>query len=232
MGSVNRGVAFRDGRFRAVVSSLIRQPRGMHAKEERLMSRASIVGTLSFLLTSAIAHGQVDWVLFEDTISDSQCDIVNTVNSELVVLFDTGELMIVSGTDTILRDSFVALDNIVTFGVDAVGSIGFEEDGDGLRLLWWLTLDGRVVELDPFTAEPFASDLRPFDFTDVPCDACDFVDLPPAGVCFDDAPIIFDVNGGGLTLNIPMCGLSVGSIPFITTGLFGLVGLRSSRRRW
>jgi hypothetical protein len=154
--------------------------------------------------------------------------VVNAVSAdtglplELVILSDTAELMIVSRDDVILDGTFVDLDNNVfdSFG-DPRGFITFAEDGDGFRTVWWLSLDGSVVELDPFTAEIFAGTTFPEDWIDVPCDACRFVDFPPAGVCDDATPPVV----------VNICGNGVGSAGMLAMMFCGLAGLRLMRWR-
>jgi hypothetical protein len=138
----------------------------------------SVVPAVFILFTlsaSPAAAQDVPWDVFSDApLSSSVCDLVNAGNMELVVLSDTGELMIVSGSGVILEDTFVDASWSVFFEGEFVGIIGFAEDGDGFRTLWWTTLTGEVVDLDEFTFEPLLSGLFPSDFVDVPCDACDF----------------------------------------------------------
>ncbi len=125
------------------------------------------------------AHAQTPlWDTFIDAFSDQSCDLVNAGNAELVVLSDTGELVIVTGTDVIVSDSFVSLDGTVFLGGLPFGIIDFDTDGDGFRTLWWLTLTGTVVDIDPFTLLPSDSGLFATDFEGVPCDACPFWDDP------------------------------------------------------
>jgi len=133
------------------------------------------------------------WDLFVDPITGEACDLVNATNVELVVFTDTGELVIVSGNDIFLGDSFVDADGHVIFDGLPFGFIGFEEDGDGLPSLWWLTDFGAVVEIDPVTLFPFDSGLFPDEFVNVPCDACPFWDHPLE--CED---LIFDSDDDGV----------------------------------
>lgn len=168
------------------------------------------------------ANAQSHWVLFDDSISTSSCDVINTTRAELVLLDGTFELMIISNRDTIIAGSFVDDSNFVSINGNPVGSIEFAQDGDGFRTLWWLSLDGRVIELDSFTAEPVASDLTPRDFLNVKCDACPLIDNDPAGVCDDpvDVPQIV----------VRVCGMGMGSNLTLAMGLCGFIGLRSMRR--
>lgn len=115
------------------------------------------------------AQGVDPWIVYLDDESTSACAVVNTVDAQLVVLADTNELAIVSGSDVILGDTLVT-DGFVTFAGDPAGRIVFAEDGDGLRSLWWLDLTGHVVGVDGFTLEPFSTDSFPDEYSDVPCD--------------------------------------------------------------
>ena len=144
------------------------------------------LGTLSSILIGTAVFGfattarAVPWVLFADADSGSICDVVNAANLELVVLEATGELVIVTGIDTVLLDTFVDDEGSVFFGPFPAGFIEFAEDGDGFRTLWWFISVDDVANVNEFTGEPTATGAFASDFTDVPCDACDFSDDPVA----------------------------------------------------
>ncbi len=192
------------------------------------MRFANLLTVTMFMTACPLTQAQTAWDVLEDSQSDSLCGVVNAVSAdtglplELVILSDKAELMIVSRADVILDGTFVDLDNNVfdSFG-DPRGFIDFAVDGDGFRTVWWLSLDGSVVEVDPFTAEIFAGTTFPEEWIDVPCDACNFVDFPPAGVCEDVSP--------PPVINI--CGNGVGSMGMLTMMFCGLVGLRLMRWR-
>ncbi len=194
------------------------------------LSRAGIV--LRVLLVSlgccaapALAQ-DVPWDVFEDLEFGSVCDVVNAENVELVVLSDTGQLVMVTGPDVLLVDTFVDLDGDVFVAGGPAGFITFDLDGDGLSSLWWLSLTGNVVNVDGFTGEPTPTNLFPFDFFDVPCDACDFWDDPAVcAVPFDPDP--FEPDVPRLTFNF--CGL--GSSTGMVLTMVGLVGTGLVRRR-
>lgn len=156
------------------------------------MKRIAAMPLFLLILTTfpSVGLGQsVPWEIFLDQQSDSACDIVNTANAELVVLSGTGELVVVTGTDLILADTFVDGEGFVFVGGVPVGVIDFATDGDGFRTLWWIGLDGSVVEIDPFTGEPSPTEFTPEDFGQVPCDACELWDDPTdcdGGVIIDD----------------------------------------------
>ncbi len=153
-----------------------------------------------WIAASSVATAQVlTWDVFEDTLSSSLCDVVNAENAELVVLSDTGQLVIVTGPDVLLEDTLVTLEGDVFFEGLPAGFIAFEEDGDGFRTVWWLALTGTVVNVDGFTGEPAPTNLFPTDFVDVPCDASQFWDG-----CLDDSDC---ADGDGCTIDICNAGV-------------------------
>ena len=133
---------------------------------------------------------EVPWDVFsDDPVSGSVCDVVNAGNLEVVVLSDTGELIVVTEDDYALgAAAFVNADGIFFFGGIPVGEVLFADDGDGFRTLWLLAPDDTVLELDPDTGEPVFTNLFPDDFVDVPCDAFELWDDDD----FDDVPDEFD----------------------------------------
>jgi hypothetical protein len=182
---------------------------------------------------SSLAQG-VPWEIYEDEpISSSVCDVVNAANAELVVLADTGQFVIVTGDDVTLEDTLVDFDGFVYLEtgipglLDAVGYIGFAEDGDGYRTLWWTSLTGRVVSVDGFTGEPTETDLFPSDFYGVPCDACDYWDDPLA--CWD--PSVDDDSDDYIDepITFNLCGLNAQVGAALTAVGLGFMGLT---RRW
>lgn len=152
------------------------------------------------IITSSQANAQtLPWDVFFDDVSSSVCDLVNTDNAELVVLTLSGQLMLVTGDDIILQDTFVDLNGFVFFEGFPFGIIDFAEDGDGFRTLWWTTLLGSVIHIDEFTAVPSVSNTIVSDFIDVPCDASPFWDgcLVNAD-CDDNEVCTVDVCSGGV----------------------------------
>lgn len=137
------------------------------------------------------------WDLFVDPVTGEACDLVNAANVELVVFSSTGELVIVTGVDIFLGDSFVDANGNVFFDGFPFGVIDFDEDGDGLPSLWWLTDFGTVVSIDLATFFPFDSGLFPDEFVAVPCDACPFWDDP------NDCE--FDTDGDGVPDEFDEC---------------------------
>ncbi len=131
------------------------------------------------------ARAQVPWDVYLDPESDAICDLVNAANLEVVVLTDTGELVVVTGDDYILPRTFVDEEGVFFFDGLPFGEVAFASDGDGFRTLWLLAPDGTVLELDEFTGEPIFTNLFPVDFVSVPCDACELWD-DPADCVFDD----------------------------------------------
>lgn len=146
--------------------------------------------------TSALAQDTRPWDLIGDRTSDAQCDVVNADGLQLVVLSETGELVVVTRVDIIIADSLVDDSSRVFIGGEPAGVISFATDGDGARTLWWLDNTGvRVVRIDPFTFEPSASSKTPDDYENVPCDACPFWDLTEPG-CEIPTEILTQPRGG------------------------------------
>ena len=160
------------------------------------------LGLLVFWLSmgQGLAKAQ-PWDLFIDSQSSSQCDLVNADNAQLVVLTDTGQLVIVTQADVTLVDTFVDLDGNVFFEGQQAGFIDFADDGDDFRTLWWTGLTGQVVVLDPFTSVPAAGNFFPEDFFDVPCDACPFWDDPSACSIIVDCIVNADCADGDVCTN-------------------------------
>lgn len=172
-----------------------------------------------FVFASAVSPvlAQVKpWVLFLDSASTSACDLINAENAELVVLQGSGQLVIVSGTDVTLVDAFVDAEGFVFFEGEPAGLIDFALDGDGLRSLWWISLVGEVARINGRTGTPSFSDSVPADFSDVPCDACDFWD--DQSVCPETPPPFLSLCGAGVPL-------------FTALTAMGLFGVRVGRRR-
>ncbi|MCH7594995.1 MAG: hypothetical protein IID35_00410 [Planctomycetes bacterium] len=141
--------------------------------------RTAIVGAIAAcVLTPAPLNAQqLPWIRYEDDLSTSICGVVNTAYLELVVR-NNGSLEIVTDLDALLSHTFVDAEGFVFFDGLLVGVVEFAEDADGFRTLWLLTLSGTVLDIDPITGDPLATNFFPSDFSDVPCDACDFADGP------------------------------------------------------
>jgi hypothetical protein len=117
--------------------------------------------------------------------------------------------------------------NDVLFLGDPAGSIIFEEDADGIRALWWVGFGNSVVNVDPFTGEPSATNSLPADFVVSTCDGCDLWDDPNVCVIIDDDPVP-DPVVPPLTINI--CGSSLAMAMSLI--LVGLMGTGLARRRF
>jgi hypothetical protein len=174
---------------------------------------------LAFCAVPAFAQ-TLPWYVYQDDASDSVCDAVNAANAELVVLSATAQLVLVTGQDLILEDTFVDVDNFVYFEGSPAGVIDFALDGDGLRSLWWLSLTGHVVQVDGFTGEPTITAYLPSDYINAACDACDYWDDPFVCPGNDvDWPITFNFCGAGAQASLALTLMSL-----------SLMGL--TRRRW
>jgi hypothetical protein len=149
---------------------------------------------------------EVPWDIFSDPESDSACDVVNAGNREVVVLSDTGELVVVTGDDYTLPDAaFVNDTGVFFFGDIPFGAISFAVDGDGFRTAWLLALDNTVLELDPVTGAPVFTHDFPDDFVGVPCDAFDLWDdddFDDVRDEVDDCPLDFGDYASGCPCNV------------------------------
>jgi len=139
-------------------------------------------------------------------------------NARFVLISATRQLAIVTGNDLILEDTLVDESGFVFFEGEPVGAIGFATDGDGRRSIWWMSLTGRVVDVNGFTGEPSQTNKLPTDFNDVPCDACEFWDNPAA--CEDPEPPV--------TVNV--CGADVVLPTSLMATLFATLSLVPRRR--
>lgn len=149
--------------------------------------KASILGLAAAILATS-AYGQdTPWDQFIDPVTGITCDVVNAISIddfgnvllvEIVILTDTGFFLAVSGQDTLLPDIF-ADENLNVFYLGfPFGSLRFDEDGDGLPDVWWMSTLGTVIHVDSVTLQPSLSNFFPSDFVDVLCDACPLVDDP------------------------------------------------------
>ncbi len=166
---------------------------------------------LSWLAMPGLAQ-TLPWDLYVDDASASACDAVNAANAELVVLNTTGQLVLVTGEDLTLQDSYVDLDGFVYFEEAQAGVIGFALDGDGVRSLWWTSLTGHVVHVDGFTGVPSETDFLPTDFTNAACDACDYWDDPLVCPSTDFPPITINFCGANSLASLSLTLASLGFV--------------------
>ena len=181
-----------------------------------------LAAVAGFMAVNTSAFGQtLPWDTFIDPLSTSVCDVVNAENAELVIWTETGQLVIISGRDVVLEDTYVTPEGDVLFLGEPVGFIAYDTDGDGFRTVWWVSLTGRVVSIDGFTGEPSETNMVPGDFFNVACDACEFWDDPLVCTPPDPAP----------TPTINVCGTdTVLPLALIFTGLT-MTGLVHRRYR-
>lgn len=190
-----------------------------------LSNRGFAAGLVSVLV---VAFGPVrisraqPWDIFEDPLSGSVCDVINTDDAELVVLSDTGQLVIVTGADVTLVDTFVDVNNDVYFEGLPAGFIDFADDGDEYRTVWWVSLTGYVVHVDDFTGEPTPTNYFPSDLIGA-CDACYYWDDPT--VCA--TPVDPEPSPSPVTINF--CGSAGTSLAMTAFGL-GVMGFVQRRR--
>ncbi len=202
-------------------------------------SKAMLAALVGLLFGGTTVSAQfVPWTTYLDFETGIECGVINAANAELVVLSATGELVIITGRDTILGGTFVD-DNLSVFiGCDAdlncfpAGFIDYDFDGDGELSLWWMALNGTVFDIDEFTGEPLATDFLPFDFFGTPCDPCVLWDDQDACFVEDDVVIIIDDgNDNSDGVSVSLCGMGVpASFGMTMIGLM-FMGLTQRSRR-
>jgi hypothetical protein len=142
----------------------------------------------------SVAQAQTrPWVQYSDSGSDAVCGLIHGGNAEFVVARTTGEMVKVTGPDITLVDLTVDEQGNVTYQDELAGFIEFDVDGDGLRALFWLTLSGHLVDIDPFDASVSESDLVPTDVHSTGCDGCALWD--DATACDDNENTNDNSNG-------------------------------------
>ena len=190
------------------------------------MSRISryLPSALAMLIAQTAYSQSRPWLLYQDFSSDTVCGLIHAANAELVVLAGTGQMAIVSGPDVVLSDVEVDEAGNVFFEGQSAGFIEFDEDGEGDRALFWLTLTGRLVEIGAFDASPQPSDQSPGDIRNAGCDPCPQWD--DESICENDNANsnANDNDGGGS----PIAGLC-GSGAATAAGLI-MVGLMLAAR--
>lgn len=188
----------------------------LHVQNRIVRIAACIVSAM--LGCTAVARAQTveDWVVFVDDATQTECGVVTASNVELVVLFDTGRMQIVSGPDVILDDLLVDNTFAVTFEGQPAGFIEFSEDREGLPTVFWVSLAGTVVGVDTFTGEPFDSNRDPSSFVDTFCDACVLIDSHP--LCDNGGGDGDDGDGDGLDgpLIPLLCGTGAGAAALVS----------------
>ncbi len=188
-----------------------------------LVAGAGIVGP-----ASPVRGQDYPWWQLQDPESGITCSLVHAANVDFVIIQGGGEIMLASPPNTILPD--LVVDDLfnVYFDGEFYGSIAFDEDADGDRALFWLSLTGKVVGIGEFDASPTTSDLFPSDIGRTGCDACArYPSLPGCGSdsADDDSG---DVVGSFLS---GLCGAGGGAAMVLTTGLLMVGKRRRASRR-
>jgi len=182
-----------------------------------------VAAGLTAIPTPAWAQFGEDWAIFEDPETDEACGVVNAANAELTVVDRTGEVILITGRDTLLGRLFVDDNNDVFYDGFAAGAIVFADDADDFPTVFWITDRGTVVDLDVGTGEPFDSGLFPEEIGFTVCDPCDLVDSDP--FCDDGG---FGGGGGG---SVGIIGCGVGALPAMMLTAVGLPFVGRSYRR-
>ena len=177
-------------------------------------------------MVGVAAAQDTPFLLLEDSLTEDTCDLVNAQNVEMVILENTGELVVVSsGTDWVVNGVVVESNFDVYYDNQYAGYIDFFTDGDGERTLWWVWLEDRAVHVDESTGAPTTSGDLPGDFFNVPCDACATGDWDDSSDCEPGGTTI--INPG--PVSISFCG-NAAPVAFGMT-MFGLMATAFVRRR-
>ena len=128
-------------------------------------NRLCLALTVLFASTSAATASagvsDEDWIIFEDFVSGAECGVIHTSNAEFVALFDSGNMVIVSGADVRFDSLVVTSDDQVLFNGEPSGLIEFLDDGDYAAAKAFLDEN---AELDEHADRVIAS------MTDIPVD--------------------------------------------------------------
>ena len=167
-----------------------------------------------------------DWVVFQDTATETECGVVNASNAELLVVYDTGYMAVVSGPDVIIDDLYVDELNQVFYQDDPAGYIEIAEDGDGLPTVFWTTLTGTVIKIDTLTGEPSDSGYEPYEIFNTGCDGCDYIDA--SDLCEDGS----NTSGDDTTdnINLDLCGTGALESAAAAAVLLPFLSLTSRRK--
>jgi hypothetical protein len=153
--------------------------------------RIALAALLCSISTTTVFGGvdNEDWIIFQDLGSGTECGVIHASNAEFVALFDSGEMVIVTGADTRFQNLVVTSDDQVLYlnpdteEFEPAGRIEFLLDEENLPTIFWTTLVETMVEVDTFTGEPFDSGQLPSQRENTYCDACDLIETSP--VCDD-----------------------------------------------
>ncbi len=143
------------------------------------------------------------WFIFQESAGIG-CEVINAANVELVLLDGSNNLTIVSGPDVTLPDLEIDAEWNVYFAGQQSGFLTFADDGDNLRSLWWISLTGRVVDVNPLNGSPSETDLFPEDFRNAGCDACEYWDDQTICQPVEEPPPLIDVTLCAQGMILPM----------------------------
>ena len=116
------------------------------------------------------------WVVFQDSLTGAECGVINAANAELITLFDSGTMVVITGADVRLEDLMVNVYDEVFYQGEQAGVIAFFDDADGLPAVFWTTLTGTVMQINPLTGQPSDSFLLPEEVSGTGCDACELIE--------------------------------------------------------
>lgn len=162
------------------------------------LSVLAVGAVLAGFSTRALAQAD-PWVSFVDEVSGAVCSIVNSANEEFVVLAGSGELVIVTGPDVVLENTFVDDNGNVFLSGFPVGFLDYALDQFGFPKLFWFDPDGFMVGIDPVTGDLLSTTTTP-DEIDGECAACEQWDDPA-----DCGGLVVDTDLDGVDDEFDFC---------------------------
>ena len=198
--------------------------RASHARRAK-----AVLVLLACWASPALAQINDAWVVFQDSLTGAECGVINAANAELVTLFDSGTMVVITGADVRLNDLIVNVYDEVFYQGEPAGVIAFFDDADGLPAVFWTTLTGTVMQINTLTGQPSDSFLSPEEISATGCDPCELIEESVhCGV----------ENGAGNDTPPPtadeimpfQCGAGAAGAAVVGTLLLPLAAFRSKRR--
>ena len=169
------------------------------------------------------------WVVFQDSLTGAECGVINAANAELVTLFDSGTMVVITGADVRLNDLIVNVYDEVFYQGEQAGVIAFFDDADGLPAVFWTTLTGTVMQINTLTGQPSDSFLLPEEISATGCDACELIE--ESIFCGVENGAGNDTPSSSLGEILPFqCGAGAAGAAVVGTLLLPLVAFRSKQR--
>ncbi|MHC4065684.1 MAG: hypothetical protein ACYSUI_14470 [Planctomycetota bacterium] len=183
-----------------------------------------LAAVFAFLVLPLPLHAQ--WFGLEDPDTGIECGVINAENVRLVISDPDSTLILVSGADRVLVNTFVDDDSNVFIESEQVGFLEFARDANDRRRVFWVTDIGSLYRLET-NGEPVATDFFPEE-VEGSCDPCPLLWDNDAD-CRLNPPLNDEEPGATGGLIGSLCG--VGSSGAGLASAFGLVTMSLTRAR-